>query len=142
DAKLEFWIAGADLVVQVARTYLRAEYLVRRTEIAVGDDPMARFKYGDVDGKFDDHILKDGFYAELEAPVGRVDLIARWDGLRRWGNVLATSPLRSRSILLRYTAGVAVRVVAGVRVKASVEAYDFSDLQDELAVHLGVVGSF
>jgi len=142
DAKLAFWIAGADLVVQVARTYLRTEYLVRRTQISIGDDPMARFKYGDVDGKFDDHILKDGFYAEVEAPIGRVDLIARWDGLRRWGNVLATSPLRSQSILLRYTAGVAVRVIAGVRVKASVEAYDFSDLKDELAVHLGVVGSF
>jgi hypothetical protein len=142
DAKLAFWIAGADLVAQVARTYLRAEYLVRRTQISIGDDPMARFKYGDVDGKFDDHILKDGFYAELEAPIGRVDLIARWDGLRRFGNVLATSPLRSQSVLLRYTAGIAVRVIAGVRVKASVEAYDFSDLQDELAVHLGVVGSF
>jgi hypothetical protein len=108
----------------------------------MGEDPLARFKYGPVDGAFDDHILKDGFYAEAEVPVGRVDLIARWDGLRRWGNVLATSTLRENSVLLRYTAGAAIRVVSGVRIKASVEAYDFSDLKDELAVHLGVTGSF
>ncbi|HEY6036550.1 MAG TPA: hypothetical protein VIV58_19865, partial [Kofleriaceae bacterium] len=93
-------------------------------------------------GRFDDHLLKDGFYAEAEAPFGRVDLIARWDGLRRWGNVLATSELRESSILLRYTAAAAIRIASGVRIKASVEEYDFSDLPDELAVHLGVVGSF
>jgi hypothetical protein len=75
-------------------------------------------------------------------PVGRVDLIARWDGLRRFGDVVATSPLRSKSIVLRYTAGVAVRIVAGVRVKASIEQHDFSDLPDEIAAHLGVAGSF
>jgi hypothetical protein len=75
-------------------------------------------------------------------PVGRVDLIARWDGLRRFGNVLATSELRSKSELLRYTAALAVRLVAGVRLKASVEYYDFSDFTDEVAVHFGVAGSF
>jgi len=141
-AKLAFWIAGADAVLQIDHVFLRAEYLLRRTEIALGDDPLARFKYGPAGGRFDDHLLKDGFYAELEAPVGRVDLIARWDGLRRWGNVLATSELRENSILLRYTAAAAIRIAAGVRIKASVEEYDFSDLPDELAVHLGVVGSF
>jgi hypothetical protein len=33
-------------------------------------------------------------------------------------------------------------VINSVRIKASVEAYDFSDLHDELATHLGVAGSF
>ena len=141
-AKLAFWIAGADAVLQIDHVFLRAEYLLRRTQIALGDDPLARFKYGPAGGRFDDHLLKDGFYAEAEAPVGRVDLIARWDGLRRWGNVLATSELRENSILLRYTAAAAIRIASGVRIKASVEEYDFSDLPDELAVHLGVVGSF
>jgi hypothetical protein len=142
-AKLAFWIAGADAVLQLDRMFLRAEYLIRRTQIALGDDPAQRFKYGPgPDGKYDDHIVKDGFYAEAEVPVGRVDLIARWDGLRRFGNVLATSPLRSRSIVLRYTGAIAIRVINSVRVKASVEQYDFSDLKDELAIHLGVAGSF
>jgi hypothetical protein len=91
---------------------------------------------------FDDQIVKDGFYVESEIPLGRFDLVTRWDGLRRFGNVLATSPLRSKSMLLRYTGAIALRVISGVRVKASIEAYDFSDLPDEIATHLGVAGSF
>jgi hypothetical protein len=143
EARLGFLIAGADAVLRIDRAFLRAEYLIRRTQIALGDDPAARFKYGPgANGMYDDEIVKDGFYVEAEAPVGRVDLIARWDGLRRFGNVVVTSPLRSKSIVLRYTAGVAVRVIAGVRIKASIEQYDFSDLPDEIAAHLGVAGSF
>ena len=142
-AKLAFWIAGADLVLQVDRAFLRAEYLIRRTEVALTDDPAARFKYGPgTTGRYDDHVVKDGFYAEAEVPVGRVDLIARWDGLRRFGNVVEASALRSKSVVLRYTAGVAIRVINSVRVKLSIERYDFSDLPDEIAVHAGLAGSF
>jgi hypothetical protein len=142
-ARLAFWMVGADVVLEISRVFVRAEYLARRTQIALGDDPAARFKYGPgADGRWDDHVLKDGFYVETEIPIGRVDLIARWDGLRRWGNVTTTSPLRSKSEVLRYTLGCAVRVVAGVRIKASIEAYDFSDFQDEIAAHVGLVGSF
>ena len=142
-AKLSFWVAGADAVLAVSGVFLRAEYLVRRTEIAVGDDPVTRLKYGPgPDGVYDDHVLKDGFYTEAEIPLGRVDLVARWDGLRRFGNVVATSPLRSKSVLLRYTLAAAVRLVSSIRLKASVEEYDFSDFPDELALHLGVAGSF
>jgi hypothetical protein len=142
-AKLRFWIAGADAVLQIDRVFLRAEYLIRDTQIALGDDPAMRFKYGpNATGMFDDHVVKDGFYAETEIPAGRIDLIARWDGLRRFGNVVESSPLRSKSILLRYTAGIAVRVITSVRVKLSAEVYDFSDLPDELAIHTGVAGSF
>jgi hypothetical protein len=142
-AKLSFWIVGADAVLQISRVFLRAEYLARRTQIALGESPAMLFKYGPgSDGRWDDHVLKDGFYAEAEVPIGRVDLIARWDGLRRWGNVLASSALRSKSEVLRYTLGTAVRVAGGVRIKLSVEEYDFSDFQDELALHAGVAGSF
>lgn len=45
--------------------------------------------------------MRDGFYVEAEQPIGRVELIARWDGLRRRGNVAATSRLRSESAVLR-----------------------------------------
>jgi hypothetical protein len=38
---------------------------------------------------------------------GKLELIGRWDGLRRVGNVLATSELRLRSAVLRYTAATA-----------------------------------
>lgn len=142
-AKLGFVIGGADATLQVGHLFLRTEYLARWTEIAVGDDPASRFKYGPgADGEFARYTFKDGFDVELEIPVGRVQLIARWDGLRRQGNVLAASTLRSRSAVLRYTGGAAIRLVSSLRLKLSLERYDFSDFDDELAAHLGVSGPF
>ena len=87
-------------------------------------------------------MIRDGFYAEAELPLGRVDLLARWDGLRQFGNVAAASPLRSTSIVLRYTGALAVRLAGALRLKASVEQYDFSDFTDEIAVHLGLTTMF
>jgi len=141
--KLHYQIAGAHLMLQLSRVFLRAEYLARRTEMALGDDPAARFKYGPgKNGKFDPYFLKQGFYTELEMPVtDRVDLIARWDGLRRQGNVLRTSELRSDSALLRYTLGTSIKVRGATRIKLSGEFYDFSDFPDEIAIHLAVTGA-
>ncbi len=141
-ARLSFAIGGADLVLQVPSLTFRAEYLLRRTEIDLGSDPSSRFKYGPGAAGFARHFVKDGFYAEVEVPVGRVDLIARWDGLRRAGNVLATSALSDRSSVLRYTAAVAIRIAGGVRLKTSIEAYQFSDFEDELGLHLGLAAPF
>ena len=143
EARLGFLIGGADAILQLDRVVVRAEYLLRWTEFALGDDPRSRLKYGpDSTGRIADSYLKDGFYAEVEVPVSRVELIGRLDGLRRFGNVLATSELTSRSTVLRYTAAVAVRVAGAIRLKASVEAYDFSDFDRELAMHVGLAGSF
>ncbi|HTJ42488.1 MAG TPA: hypothetical protein VL463_10365 [Kofleriaceae bacterium] len=144
DAKLDFEIGGADLVVQIGHAFLRAEYLVRRTRIALGDDPAVRLKYGPNEaGVFDDHVLKEGFYGELELPIADgVTFVGRWDGLRRRGNVLATSELRSDSVVLRYTAAFAFRVHGDLLLKMSTELYDFSDFDDEAAIHLGLAGPF
>ena len=141
--KLHYQIAGAHLVLQFARVFFRAEYLARRTEMALGDDPAQRFKYGPgKNGRYDPYFLKQGFYTELELPAGdRVDFILRWDGLRRQGNVLRTSELRSDSGLLRYTAGASVKVRGAVRLKLSGEFYDFSDFADEVAIHLALTGT-
>ena len=141
--KLHYQVAGAHLILQLSRVFLRAEVLARRTEMALGDDPASRFKYGPgKNGKFDPYFLKSGFYAELEMPLtDRVDLIARWDGLRRQGNVLRTSELRSDSALLRYTVGTSVKVRGATRIKLSGELYDFSDFPDEIAIHLAVTGA-
>jgi hypothetical protein len=68
--------------------------------------------------------------------------IARWDGLRRKGNILATSELPDGSTVLRYTIGVAVKLVASLQLEASIERYDFSDFDDEHAAHLGIAGPF
>lgn len=141
--KLGFVIAGTDLIVQFSRIFFRAEYLMRRTEMSLGTDPSLRFKYGPgKDRTYDPYVLKQGFYAELEAPISdRIDGILRWDGLRRQGNVVRTSNLRSDSALLRYTAGASVRLRGATRIKLSGELYDFSDFQDEIAIHLAVTGA-
>ena len=143
DRRLSFFIAGVDLALQIGELQFRSEYLVRRTEMSLGEDPEARFRYGPgEDGEFGNFTVRDGFYGEVEHPLGDLELIGRFDGLRRSGNVLATSPLRFESTVLRYTAALAYRVMGGLRVKSSVELYDFSDFEDEIALHLGIAGSF
>lgn len=140
--KLGFAIAGADVVARLAFATLRGEYLLRRTRVAIGDDPGQRWKYGPgPDGTYPDYFVKDGFYLEGEVPIGRVELIARWDGLRRKGNVLVTSPLTSRAAMYRYTAAAAVRIDPAVRLKGSAELYDLGTSR-ELALHLGVATPF
>ena len=74
--------------------------------------------------------------------AGRIGAAARFDGLFRSGNVLADSPLSEHSRLLRYTAGAAVRISDSVRLKSSVEYYQFNDLNDDVALHIGVATPF
>jgi len=148
DHHLAFLIAGADVVANLDGVVIRAEYLARRTDMEIGADPATRWKYGPgSDGRYDDHFFKHGFYAEAEVPIERVDAFARFDGLLRFGNVLAppggtSSALTSSSKLLRYTAGAAVRLIDNVRLKASAEYYQFSDLPDELALHVAIATPF
>lgn len=139
--KLSYAVGGVDLYARINRLELRAEYLLRRTEISLGDDPGSRFKYGPgKDGKYDNYFLKDGFYVEAIVPVSkRVELVGRWDGLRRFGNVPVTSALRKESAVLRYTLGGDVSLGYGVRIKVFGEYYDFSDFKDEIAATVAVV---
>jgi hypothetical protein len=142
-AQLGFSIYGTDLSLQIGRLVVRSEYLRRRTEVALGEDPATRFKYGPgPNARYSDFVIKDGFDAEAELKLAKLSLIGRWDGLRRIGNVLANSELRSRSAILRYTAGIAYKISGALRLKTSVEWYDFSDFEDELAIHVGVAGPF
>ena len=141
--ELSFMLGGVQALMRIEGVFLRAEYLARRTEMSMGADPATRFRYGPgEDGRFDPYFLKEGFYTELEVPVGRFDFVLRWDGLRRRGNVLEMSELRSDSALLRYTAGGAFMLREGLRLKLSGELYDFSDFEDEVVVHLGIAGPF
>jgi len=143
DNALDLLILGLDLVLRVERWTLRAEYLARRTEMALGDDPSTTFRYGPgADGVFDPYTLKEGFYGELAFPLGPLEGVARVDGLRRHGNVALSSELRSESFVLRYTLGAAINLVRDWRIKLSGEFYDFSDFADEAGIHLGVVGAF
>ncbi len=142
--KLSYLVGGADFILQYKRVFWRTEYLVRRTEVFLGDDPASRFKYGPgADGEFDNFFIKDGFYSELEYPASsKIDLIVRWDGMRRIGNVAANSRLRSESAILRYTGALAYKMKVGLRIKSSIEFYDFSDFEDEVAMHIALAGPF
>ncbi len=142
--KLRFSIIGAHMVLRAKDVFLRLEYLTRRTKMSLGEDPMERFKYGPgANGEFDPYMVKDGGYAELEIPItSRLTVLAREDALRRRGNVVKNSGLRSDSVILRHTAGVAVGLWSALRLKVSYEYYDFSDFENESVIHLGVVGPF
>ncbi|HET9623815.1 MAG TPA: hypothetical protein VFP84_20725 [Kofleriaceae bacterium] len=147
DRKLGFYIVGADLVANLEGVTLRGEYLVRRTGVDVGDMPITKWRFGPgADGKYDSQVYKHGFYAEAEVPLGeRVDTFARFDGMLRYGNVLKSgidSALSSRARVFRYTLGAAFRVSANIRLKTSLEYYQFSDFDNDLAIHVGVATPF
>jgi hypothetical protein len=142
--RLPFGIYGAHFIARIGDVFLRAEYLIRRHKMSLGENPMERFRYGPgKDGELDPWVIKDGGYAELELPVGsRLTLIGREDGLRRRGNVSMNSEMRSDSAVIRHTAGAAVVLRQSLRLKLSYEYYDFSDFTDESVVHLGIAGPF
>ena len=121
---------------------IRAEYLLRRTEFALGSDPENRFRYAfeDLTRNF---FVKDGFYVEAEYPaLDWLELFYRFDGMRRTGNVARTSALSSKSGVLRHTLGANFVVQRGLRIKASVEHWDFSDFADDVGIHLGITANF
>jgi hypothetical protein len=141
----EYWIVGADLYLRIATFDLHAEYLARRTEFDVGESPNETFRFGPGrDGTYSNFFIKDGFYVEGNLPVSaRFELVARFDGLRRLGNVTLNSPLRSKnSMVLRYTAGFNVILEGSVRLKFSGEFYDFTDFKDEVTINAGVAAAF
>lgn len=143
DRKLGFAIGGADATLQLGGVYLRSEYLIRATQVAIGEDPKMRWKYGpDASGAYPSYFTKDGFYGEVEVPMGPLSLVGRFDGLRRRGNVLVGSPLSSPASLYRYTGALAFRWQNGIRLKSSVEYYRASDFSSDIALHLGVATAF
>lgn len=140
-----YWVAGADLYLRVASFDLHAEYLIRRTEFDLGDNPDNTLRFGPgKNGHYDNFSLKDGFYIEGNLPVNnRLELVARFDGLRRMGNLTINSPLKSKtSAVLRYTAGLNIILEGSVRLKLSGEFYDFTDFKDEVVINMGVAAAF
>jgi hypothetical protein len=148
-ARAQYLVLGADVYLRIARTNIRAEYLLRRTEMVVGDP--SRFEYaipleGDV---LPERIaqVRDGWYVEIEHPLLRnLDLVLRWDGLRRRGNVAPGSPLDFNAGISRWTLGANYVIERGYRLKASVEHYQYWGLRSgttwDLAGHLGAVAAF
>jgi hypothetical protein len=144
--QLLYAIVGADFAVRVDRTTFRMEYLVRRTEFDT--NIPGEFKYA-IAPEQGNYFMKHGAYAELEQPLLRdLDFVARVDGLARFGNVpVYATTLSSQSGVLRETLGLAYTVERNLRLKASVEGYEWTDKDasghmNDIAIHLGVVGTF
>jgi hypothetical protein len=142
---LRYSIGGADLSARFGRTQLRMEYLVRRQDF--NEDPSTTWKRErSPSGR--SHFDKHGWYLELErAFTETLTLLARADGLARFGNLPADAALEPRSAVFRYTLGTSIALQRGFRLKASGELWAFSNSPPrhedlEVSVHLGLVGAF
>jgi hypothetical protein len=148
-ARAQYLLLGADMYLRVGRGNLRAEYLLRRTEMYAADQSRFEYTLPTIAGTIPENIaqVRDGWYVEVEHPVLRnLDVILRWDGLRRRGNTQPNSPLDFNAGISRWTLGANFVVERGLRLKASVEHYSYWGLRNgatwDLAAHLGAVASF
>jgi hypothetical protein len=149
-ARMAYTIVGADLYLRAGRTNVRAEYLIRRTDMYAAD--QERFEYALQalpDGSLPERTFqtRDGWYVEVEQPVLRnLDVILRWDGLRRRGNTAPGSVLDFDAGVSRWTLGAQYVVERGYRLKASVQHYSWwgfrNGVDQDWAFHLGAVATF
>jgi hypothetical protein len=145
DARLEYVIAGGDATLRIDRTTLRMEYLLRRQKFDTSSPALFKYEVPLEGGSF---FVKHGAFIELEHPLTHaLDVIARLDGLYRAGNVPVTSDLSSSAWVGRATLGAALAVERNLRLKGSVELWEFRDRVDgvrhpEWSFHIGAVGTF
>jgi hypothetical protein len=136
-ATLEYRAWGADASIQLGKAILRGEYATRTTQL----DPKANYAFALVD----DYFVKEGWYAELEHPVGRwFSAVYRYDELRRRGVPLpsANAALSTDSLIKRYTAGVMILPAPSLYAKIGVEYWQPTDFPELLTAHVGFGGSF
>lgn len=140
DRAQTYTIVGVDVHARWNALVLRGEALLRRTEFVV-ESPDS-FRFASTAGTTD-YFIKEGFYVEAEYPFASwLEVFGRVDGLRRAGNLPNSSALRRESAILRYTPGVNLVFHRNLRLKLSAEFWDFSDFDDDVALHVGVAGNF
>lgn len=144
-SRLSYFILGADAFLRAGRTNLRAEYLIRRTEM--DSSSPGRFLYDLPANNPDGSPMlplfnaKDGWYVELEQPINRrLELVFRWDGLHRAGNVLNGSELQSDAGISRLTAGANIIIERGYRFKVNVEHWLFWGFRENQGPSVFVFG--
>ncbi|ACG72205.1 conserved hypothetical protein [Anaeromyxobacter sp. K] len=138
DAKLKYLMWGVDASFRLGPFTARGEYAARRTDL---DPDATGYRYGLVDDWFE----KEGWYGELEHPLGRyLAAVYRFDELRRKGAPLpgASAELSIDSRIQRYTGGLVVTPAQGVFVKLSYEYWDTTDFEDFHSYHVGMGGAF
>lgn len=135
--KLEYVAWGVDASMKLGPFTMRGEYASRRTDL----DPAARYRFELVDPWFQ----KDGFYGELEHPLGgHLKVVYRYDELRRTGVPLPGAPeqLSTDSRIVRYTGGVVITPAASLFLKVSWEYWEPTDFEKFHSIHAGFGGAF
>jgi hypothetical protein len=138
DARLGYEAWAADATFRLGKATIRGEYAYRKTDL----DPNATgYPFALVDPFF----VKDGFYAELEHPLGKyLALVYRYEELKRTGSPLPGAPpeMTANSRFTRYSGGVVITPASNVFVKASWEYWDTSDFGRFNTYHAGIGGAF
>jgi len=138
DARLGYEAWGADATFRLWKFILRGEYARRRTDL----DPAATgYPFALVDAFF----VKEGFYGELEHPLGKyLNIVYRYEELARRGTPLPGAPAEMSvdSRFVRYTGGVVVTPAQSLFVKLSWEYWDTSDFGKFQTYHAGIGGAF
>jgi hypothetical protein len=138
DARLGYEAWGADATLRFWRLILRGEYAHRRTDLdtAANGYPFALQ---------DPFFVKEGFYAELEHPLGRyLHFVYRYEELARKGAPLPGAPVEmtTNSRFLRYSAGIGIEPGQNMFVKMGWEYWDTTDFGRFNAYHVGIGGAF
>lgn len=171
--RLRYLFLGADIYVHLWRINLRAEVLRRQMDI---DPRQSQLEDGTVVGSLNKNGVgppvyrKDGFYVESDFPLGRfLEGVLRWDGMRRSGakpsrtdpdrppasyTAPAAAVLDQEDWILRYTVGLNVIPLTGVKIKLAYELWTFKNVDDpyrltaalpfhnEHMVHIAAVAGF
>ncbi|MCG8555403.1 MAG: hypothetical protein MJD61_08980 [Proteobacteria bacterium] len=138
-----YTIVGTDLYARMGRFDLRVEYLIRRMDISLGTDPASQFKFGPKNDRWAEYEIRDGFYSELTYELSpEIELLARVDGLRRFGNAPKGSPLSARSSVYRITPALNYRIGFSARIKVQGEYYQFSDYENEVVLGASLAAVF
>jgi hypothetical protein len=138
DAHLAYEAWGADATFRVWKFTMRGEFARRRTDL----DPNAT---GYPFALEDPFFVKEGFYAELEHPLGKyLDLVYRYEELRRTGTPLpgAAAEMTADSRFIRYTGGVVITPAQNLFMKLGWEYWDTSDFGEFQTYHAGIGGAF
>ncbi len=138
DARLRYEAWGGDATLRLWKLILRGEYARRTTDL----DPAAT---GYPFALQDPFFVKEGFYAELEHPLGKyLNVVYRYEELARRGTPLPGAPVEmsADSRFVRYTGGVMVTPAQNVFIKLSWEYWDTTDFGKFQAYHAGLGGAF
>jgi hypothetical protein len=137
-AKLAYQVWAADATLRFGKVVFRGEYAARRTDL----DPNAT---GYPLTLIDPWFKKEGFYGEVEIPLGRyLTAVYRYEELRRMGTPLpgAIAEMSADSRFIRHTGGIAVTPAPAMFVKLSWEYWRTSDFGDFHTYHAGIGGTF